>query len=266
MHHKSGFTLIEIVMVLVLLGILTAVAVPKYFDLQDEAEKLAAQTTVAEAQARIHARFAQLLLTNNTCQEALNQVKDLALLADSSEGGARFGDFVLTPTILTNDEGGTVMSAQRVGGTTRQTSVGKLQLPTCSDAGVGSGGGNIAVSESVRDLHNWMVFMLSDIFERFKDRPENEQSLWYKVMTAMPIGSQITHATHPDFFNNWPLAEQGAGGAAITKNSDGSYDILLVSAQDGMSGIVSKLDSTGHAIADSTKEVMVRYEAGRYTY
>ena len=33
----AGFTLIEIVMVLVLLGILSAVAVPKYFDLQEEA-------------------------------------------------------------------------------------------------------------------------------------------------------------------------------------------------------------------------------------
>lgn len=36
-RSATGFTLIEIVMVLVLLGILSAVAVPKYFDLQEEA-------------------------------------------------------------------------------------------------------------------------------------------------------------------------------------------------------------------------------------
>ena len=36
--YAGGFTLIEIVMVLVLLGILTAVAVPKYFDMADSAE------------------------------------------------------------------------------------------------------------------------------------------------------------------------------------------------------------------------------------
>lgn len=70
---QKGFTLIEIVMVLVLLGILAAVAVPKYFDLQELAEKRVAETVTQELQARLYADFAGKILEGKmSCNDYIN--------------------------------------------------------------------------------------------------------------------------------------------------------------------------------------------------
>jgi len=59
MFGKKGFTLIELVMVIVILGILAAVAIPKYYDLQNDAKSAAEKGVVGGVRAGIHTYYAQ---------------------------------------------------------------------------------------------------------------------------------------------------------------------------------------------------------------
>lgn len=60
--NEKGFTLIEIIAVLVIMGILAAVAIPKFFDLQARARQKAVYTALSEMKVRINQRFASALL------------------------------------------------------------------------------------------------------------------------------------------------------------------------------------------------------------
>ena len=92
--REEGFTLIEITMVLIVLGILSAVAVSKFFDLSEEAEKEAVLASAAELQARSEAVFGKKVLEGLSCTEARTFAADVAALSDApGDGSGRFGDF-----------------------------------------------------------------------------------------------------------------------------------------------------------------------------
>ncbi len=63
--NNKGFTLIEIIAVLVILGILAAVAIPKFFDMQEATEKKSLHVALNDMKSRAGMVFSKSMLENN---------------------------------------------------------------------------------------------------------------------------------------------------------------------------------------------------------
>lgn len=74
LRSERGFTLIEIIAVLIVLGILAAVAVPKYIDLTTTAKVKAAEGQVAEMKATLNLAYANYYITNGAAPNGTQAV------------------------------------------------------------------------------------------------------------------------------------------------------------------------------------------------
>jgi len=93
LRNQKGFTLVEIIAVLVILGILAAVAIPKYFNLQEEARDKALDAALGEGVGRVNQHFAKQLLLGDTPGQ---------IVYDNATIGTNLGDFTLNTAIAGN--------------------------------------------------------------------------------------------------------------------------------------------------------------------
>lgn len=87
-RNQKGFTLIEIIAVLVILGILAAVAVPKFAQLQTDAANKALDGALAAAYSTCSLQYARLVLKGGTVTVA-NVVTEVTK-AENAIGGTGF--------------------------------------------------------------------------------------------------------------------------------------------------------------------------------
>lgn len=135
LRNQRGFSLIELVIIIVILGIIAAVAIPKYQDITSEAREASARAALGGIRSGVMIFYANSAVTTGTASwPTLSNVETIGTVMEQSMPKNPYQAEANAPdSIVTGVTKGTIVGAR--GGWAYKASSGEIWPNTSSAAG-----------------------------------------------------------------------------------------------------------------------------------